>query len=108
MICTLRILRQQWNCSSCMMHTMPYFREKNLIAYADQELLIMDLIKRNPYYFEDFGYRHIMVDEYQDSSPMQFELLKILIDSPSFESFMVVGDDSQSIFSFQGSGIQRI
>lgn len=78
-------------------------REKNLIEYADQELLIMDLIKRNPYYFEDFGYRHIMVDEYQDSSPMQFELLKILIDSPSFESFMVVGDDSQSIFSFQGS-----
>lgn len=77
--------------------------EKNLIEYADQEILIMDLLNQNPYYFEDFGYEHIMVDEYQDTSPAEFELLKVLIDSPEFESFMVVGDDSQSIFAFQGS-----
>ena len=68
----------------------------------------MDLLQKNPYYFEDFGYRHIMVDEYQDTSPTEFELLKVLIDSPDFESFMVVGDDSQSIFSFQGSSPEYI
>ena len=82
--------------------------ERNLIEYADQEMLIMDLLQKNPYYFEDFGYRHIMVDEYQDTSPTEFELLKVLIDSPDFESFMVVGDDSQSIFSFQGSSPEYI
>lgn len=78
-------------------------REKNLIEYTDQETMVMELLQKNPYYFEDFGYKHIMVDEYQDTSPTEFELLKVLIDSPDFESFMVVGDDSQSIFSFQGS-----
>jgi len=75
----------------------------NLIEYADQELLIMDLLAKNPYYFEDYGYKHIMVDEFQDSNDLQLEILKKLIDTPFFESFMVVGDDSQSIFGFRGS-----
>lgn len=77
--------------------------EKNLIEYADQELLIMELLKLNPYYFEDYGYKHIMVDEFQDTNETQFNLLLKLIDSPTFESFMIVGDDSQSIFAFRGS-----
>ena len=75
----------------------------NLIEYADQELLIMDLLAKNPYYFEDYGYKHIMVDEFQDTNDLQLEILKKLIDTPFFESFMVVGDDSQSIFGFRGS-----
>lgn len=44
-----------------------------------------------------------LLDEFQDTNELQFELLKRLIDTPSFKSFIVVGDDSQSIFSFRGS-----
>ena len=77
--------------------------ERNLIEYADQELLILDLLQKNPFYFEDYGFQHIIVDEFQDTNELQFEILKCLIDTPAFESFMVVGDDSQSIFSFRGS-----
>lgn len=77
--------------------------EKNLLEYADQELMILELLDQNPFYFEDYGFRHVMVDEFQDTNRRQFEILMSLIDTPDFESFMVVGDDSQSIFGFRGS-----
>ena len=82
--------------------------KKNLIEYADQELLIMELLIENPYYFEDYGYKHIMVDEFQDCNDLQLEIIKKLIDTPFFESLMVVGDDSQSIFGFRGSNPEVI
>ena len=77
--------------------------EKNLLEYADQELMILELLDQNPFYFEDYGYKHIMVDEFQDTNHRQFKILMSLIDTPDFQSFMVVGDDSQSIFGFRGS-----
>lgn len=76
-------------------------REKALIEYSDQEGLVFDLIEQDPYYLESLGYRHIMVDEYQDTSVRQNELIKLLTECPQFESLMVVGDDSQSIYSFR-------
>lgn len=78
--------------------------KSNLIEYADQELLIFELLKKNPFYFEDYGFEHIIVDEFQDTSQLQFEILKNIINSSlEFKSFLVVGDDSQSIFGFRGS-----
>lgn len=70
-------------------------RERSLIEYADQELLIFELLKKNPFYFEDYGFEHIIVDEFQDTSQLQFEILKNIINSSlEFKSFLVVGDDS--------------
>ncbi|MSS38047.1 ATP-dependent helicase [Clostridium porci] len=83
-------------------------KKENLIEYADQELLVFELLKKHPDYFEKYGYEHIIVDEFQDTNELQFELLKRLIDTPSFKSFMVVGDDSQSIFAFRGSSPEYI
>lgn len=77
--------------------------EKHLMEFADQELCILDLVDRNPFYFEEYGYEHIMVDEFQDTNEIQWKILMALIDTPFIKSFMVVGDDSQSIFSFRGS-----
>lgn len=83
-------------------------KKDNLIEYADQELLVFELLKKHPDYFHQYGYAHIIVDEFQDTNELQFELLKHLIDTPSFQSFMVVGDDSQSIFAFRGSSPEYI
>lgn len=78
-------------------------KKRSLIEYADQELLVFEILKNHPDYFAKRGYVHIIVDEFQDTNELQFELLKRMIDTPSFRSFMVVGDDSQSIFAFRGS-----
>lgn len=83
-------------------------KKRNYIEYADQELMVFELLKKYPDYFEKNGYEHIIVDEFQDTNEIQFELLKRLIDTPDFQSFMVVGDDSQSIFAFRGSSPEYI
>lgn len=83
-------------------------RKNNYIEYADQELMVFEILEKHPDYFVDAGYEHIIVDEFQDTNEIQFNLLKRLIDTPSFQSFMVVGDDSQSIFAFRGSSPEYI
>lgn len=76
-------------------------KEQGLIEYADQEMLLLKLIQDDPYYFDKFGFKHILVDEAQDCSLHQFEILKALANSPTFQSMMIVGDDYQSIYSFR-------
>lgn len=83
-------------------------RDNNLIEFADQEMMLFELLQRDPYYLERFGYKHIIVDEFQDSNAKQIELLKVLISAPSFESLMVVGDDSQAIFGFRNTSPEFI
>lgn len=75
----------------------------NLYEYEDQNQKVMEYLRRNPYFFDDLGYEHIIVDEFQDSNETQCEFIKALTDTKSFKSLMVVGDDSQAIYSFQGS-----
>ena len=83
-------------------------RENNLIEFADQEMMLFELLQKDPYYLEQFGFKHIIVDEFQDTNLKQMELLKILISAPSCESMMVVGDDSQAIFSFRDTSPEYI
>ncbi len=51
-------------------------------------------------------FRHILVDEYQDSNVAQYRLLYGLSDPDSF--VCVVGDDDQSIYRFRGAEVQNI
>ena len=76
-------------------------RANNLIEFADQELMLVELLQKEPYYLEQFGLHHIIVDEFQDTDLLQMQILKKLKEAPTFESLMVVGDDSQAIFSFR-------
>ena len=72
-----------------------------LIEYADQLTLVMKLLEIKPDLFEEIGYKHILIDEFQDTDYSQIQLLNKMIDTTKFESFMAVGDDSQSIFGFR-------
>ena len=78
-------------------------RSNNLIEFADQELMLKQLLADDPYYFDSMGIKHIIVDEFQDTSEEEMDILKYFLKAPSFESFMVVGDDSQSIFGFRNT-----
>ncbi len=51
-------------------------------------------------------FRYILIDEYQDTNPAQYEVIKIL--GSRYENVCVVGDDAQSIYSFRGATIQNI
>jgi DNA helicase-2/ATP-dependent DNA helicase PcrA len=52
------------------------------------------------------SYRYIMVDEYQDTNIIQKEIVEYLAGSSS--NVLVVGDDSQSIYSFRGANYENI
>jgi DNA helicase-2/ATP-dependent DNA helicase PcrA len=55
-------------------------------------------------------FRHLLVDEFQDTNPVQMEILKLLIDSSDNGngSFWICGDDAQSIYGFTGASVGNI
>ncbi len=56
-------------------------------------------------------YQYVLVDEFQDTNNAQMELLRLISDHPVHEgrpNVMVVGDDDQAIFKFQGAEIDNI
>lgn len=54
-------------------------------------------------------FKYVMVDEFQDTNYLQYEILKILaLYQGSEEHFCIVGDDAQSIYSFRGATIENI
>jgi DNA helicase-2/ATP-dependent DNA helicase PcrA len=54
-------------------------------------------------------FRHLLVDEYQDTNPLQNAIFRILVDNTgNGSSFFVVGDDYQSIYGFTGASVSNI
>jgi len=85
-----------------------YKRHKGILDYDDLLIYLKELLERN----EDIRaklsdkYRYIMVDEYQDTNKLQADILYLLL--TAHDNIMVVGDDSQSIYSFRGANFKNI
>ena len=82
----------------------------NAIDFDDMLMLTVKLLEQNAqvreYYFNRF--KHILVDEYQDTNLAQYRLVKMLYtnnlaDVPQERSLCVVGDVDQSIYSWRGA-----
>lgn len=76
--------------------------EQSEMTMADMELLSLYLIRKDPEAAVLFGkmWNYWLIDEYQDTSPLQVQLLSELIQgTPHF----VVGDPQQSIYLFRGA-----
>jgi len=82
--------------------------EDNLITFADQEPMMLEIIDKHPDLIDSLGFAHIIVDEFQDSNDIQMHIIKKLTTGKDFKSLMVVGDDSQSIFGFRNTTPENI
>lgn len=83
-------------------------RERQLVDYDDLLLRLRELLTADEHVRRMISdvYRYILVDEYQDTNPLQAELVKKM--AATHDNVMVVGDDSQSIYSFRGATFRNI
>jgi DNA helicase II / ATP-dependent DNA helicase PcrA len=85
-----------------------YKRSNQLMDYDDLLIRFRQLLSENESVRAELGdrYRYIMVDEYQDTNGIQADIVKGL--SSTHGNIMVVGDDSQSIYSFRGANYRNM
>jgi DNA helicase-2/ATP-dependent DNA helicase PcrA len=76
--------------------------------FDDLLLKFHDLLRHFPEALSKYQnkFRYILIDEYQDTNPAQYEIIKLL--GAAHENVCVVGDDAQSIYSFRGATIENI
>ncbi len=78
-----------------------YLREKNLIDYPDMLGHAIHLLRAHGADALPDSITHLIIDEYQDTSRIQFEILKELANG--VEHVSAVGDQNQSIYAFRGA-----
>src|SRR5439155_21564188 len=80
----------------------------NALDFDDLLLKTVQLLRNSPetrnYYNDRF--RYILIDEYQDTNPPQFALIRLLTEKT--QNLCVVGDPDQSIYRFRSADIQNI
>lgn len=80
----------------------------NAVDFDDLLYLTVELLQKHADvragYQEQF--KHVLVDEYQDTNRAQYELVRIL--AAGHRNLMVVGDDDQSIYAFRGANLRNI
>ena len=82
--------------------------ENNLVDFDDLLMLTHQILQENNELRIETSnrYRYIMVDEYQDTNELQFQLLELL--ASEHNNLCVVGDDDQSIYGWRGANIRNI
>jgi len=83
-------------------------KENNAVDFDDLIGKIIELFNKNPQILEKYQnkFQYILVDEYQDTNQAQYTLTKLL--SKKWKNICVVGDFSQSIYSFRGANFQNL
>lgn len=104
-------------------HAVGYYEQKVALVYAEYQkrlkksnaldfddiiYLTVKILSENKHVLEYYQerFRYILVDEYQDTNKLQFELIRLL--AGRHRNLCVVGDDDQSIFMWRGANIQNI
>lgn len=77
--------------------------ERGLLDFDDILTECYTILKENPDILEFWQqrFKYILVDEFQDINPVQYEIMKLL--ASKYTNIFAVGDDDQSIYSFRGS-----
>jgi DNA helicase-2/ATP-dependent DNA helicase PcrA len=85
-------------------------RKRKRYTYDDMILWVLTEFKNDPQFLLRYQERfhYFLVDEYQDTSGSQNEVLDLLTSFWEVPNVFVVGDDDQSIFRFQGASVENI
>lgn len=83
-------------------------KDSNAVDFDDIIMLTVRLFREQPDVLEKYQNRcrYLLVDEYQDTNPAQYELIHLLAEK--HRNLCVVGDDDQSIYKFRGATIENI
>ncbi len=86
--------------------------KKCLLDFDDLLLETYFLLNTNDAIRDKYAsrYHHVLIDEFQDTNPVQLEIIKLIVDQDHNEgkSYWVAGDDWQSIYSFAGASVNNI
>ncbi len=82
--------------------------ENNAMDFDDLLNNALKVMVEHPDCLEKYRkiFRHILVDEFQDTNSVQYELVRILADE--HRNLCVVGDDDQSIYSWRGANVENL
>jgi ATP-dependent DNA helicase UvrD/PcrA len=82
--------------------------ESNALDFDDLIMQTVRLFREHPDVLASYQarFRYVLVDEFQDTNPAQYELLKLLC--ASHRNLSVVGDGDQSIYAFRGATVRNI
>lgn len=88
-------------------------RHANAVDFDDLIMLTVNLLRDHPAIAEHYRrrFRHVLVDEYQDTNTAQYQLVRELVGEEGDEprgDLTVVGDADQSIYAFRGATIRNI
>ena len=78
-------------------------KEVNALDYGDLNHIVLKFVDKFDY---SFDYKYVIVDEFQDTNYVQFELLKRL--AKNNQNITVVGDTNQTIYAFRGAYTNNI
>lgn len=83
-------------------------RAYNAVDFDSLLSLTLELFEHHPDVLKKYQakYQYIMIDEYQDTNPIQFRIAELL--SAGHQNLCVVGDDDQSIYGWRGAEIKNI
>ncbi|PHV71939.1 DNA helicase PcrA [Sporanaerobium hydrogeniformans] len=83
-------------------------KENNAMDFDDLLMNTYELFKLNEDVLQDYQhkFRYILVDEYQDTNGVQYQLVQML--ARKHQNLCVVGDDDQSIYGWRGADIRNI
>ena len=83
-------------------------RSYNAVDFDSLLALPLQLFEEHPHALQQIQdrYKYLLIDEYQDTNPVQYKLAKLL--SEKHNNLFVVGDDDQSIYGWRGAEIKHI
>ncbi|MDD5293750.1 MAG: UvrD-helicase domain-containing protein [Candidatus Izemoplasmatales bacterium] len=85
-----------------------FLKANDLVDFQDLLVLPLKLFREYPLVLKKYQewFRYILVDEFQDTNDIQYELIHTL--AKDHQNIFIVGDEDQSIYAFRGSNIDNI